>query len=80
MSAQKMRQKTVEQQYRAGASDRLEVLASQIETAATTVAQLDTQAKLQEAIGALEAALQRPLETNVSSIEQSISLEKESSK
>jgi outer membrane protein TolC len=47
----------------AGAADRLDLLNAQIAFDAAALARLDSQAKLQSAIGALENALQRPTDS-----------------
>jgi outer membrane protein TolC len=60
MSAQTAQQRSVEQQFSAGAVDQLEVLTSSLELNAARLAQLDAQVKLQAAVGALEDAIQRP--------------------
>jgi outer membrane protein TolC len=45
----------------AGAVDRLDVLTAGLELNAASIARLDAQVKLQQAVGALEDAVQRPL-------------------
>ena len=50
---------------KAGAMDKVDLLAAQIEFSAAALARLDAQAKLQTAIGELEDALQRPLAGDV---------------
>ena len=42
--------------------DRLEVLTAELELNAASIARLDAQVKLQQAVGALEDAVQRPLD------------------
>jgi outer membrane protein TolC len=60
LTAQRQQQASVEQQLKAGAADRLEVLTSQLEVATSELALEDSQAKLHLALGALEDAVQRP--------------------
>ena len=43
--------------------DRLDVLTAELELNAASIARLDAQVKLQQAVGALEDAVQRPLTT-----------------
>jgi outer membrane protein TolC len=61
-AAQAKQQQLVEAQFQAGAIDRLEVLNAQVELNAAQVAQFEAQVKLQQALGALENAVQRPFE------------------
>ena len=60
-AAQKTQQQSIEAQFQAGAVDRLDVLTAELELNAASIARLDAQVKLQQAVGALEDALQRPL-------------------
>ncbi len=53
---------SIEAQFQAGAVDRLGVLTAELELTAASIARLDAQVKLQQAIGALEDAVQRPLD------------------
>ncbi len=50
-------------QFEAGAASRMDVLGAEIEFSAAALARLDAQAKLQTAIGALEDAVQRPMDS-----------------
>jgi outer membrane protein, heavy metal efflux system len=59
--AQAKQRASVEQQFETGAADRLEVLNARLELAASELAQIDGLVKLQQAAGALEDAVQRPL-------------------
>jgi outer membrane protein TolC len=59
--AQKARRESVEAQIKAGAAERLDLLNAQFESAASVLAELDAQVKWQQAFGALEDAVQRPL-------------------
>jgi outer membrane protein TolC len=61
LATQRKQQESVEQQFKAGAADRLDVLAAQLELAASELAVQDGQTKLHQALGALEDAAQRPL-------------------
>lgn len=62
IGAQSAQVKSAEAQFQAGAVDRLEVLAAQLELSTAQLARLDAQIKLQQAIGGLEDAIQRPFE------------------
>jgi outer membrane protein TolC len=62
MAVQRKQVETVEQQYKAGGADRVDLLAAQLDLAASEAAVLDGQTKRQQAVGALEDALQRPLD------------------
>ncbi len=61
MAAQAVQEESVAARAEAGAVDRLEVLAADLELNAAGVARLDAQARLQQAVGALEDAVQRPM-------------------
>jgi outer membrane protein, heavy metal efflux system len=61
LATQRKQQAAVEQQSRAGAADRLDVLTAQLEAAASELALADSQTGLHQALGALEDAVQRPL-------------------
>jgi outer membrane protein, heavy metal efflux system len=56
-------QHSVEQQYQAGAADRLDLLTAQFELATSELVVADGQTRLHQALGALEDAVQRPLTT-----------------
>jgi outer membrane protein TolC len=60
-AAQTRQQQSIEAQFQAGAADRLDVLTAELEINAAALARLDAQTKLQQAAGALEDAVQRPL-------------------
>ncbi len=62
VQAQAAQQRSVQAQFRAGAVDRLEVLTSELELSAAQTAALDAQLKVQQALGVLEDAVQRPFE------------------
>ena len=57
---QTKRRELIEAQLKAGAVEPLDLLNVQVEAAAADVAQLDGQTRLQQAIGALESAVQLP--------------------
>ncbi len=59
--AQAKRRESVEAQFKAGATDQLDLLNAQFESASAELVQFDARLKLQQAIGALEDAVQRPL-------------------
>jgi len=62
VATQTNQQHSIEEQFRAGALDRLEVLNGELELNAAALARLDAQVKLEQAVGALEDAVQRPFE------------------
>ena len=62
LDAERQQQQSVEAQLRAGAADPLDLLNVQFELGAAALAQLDGQARLQQSVGALEDALQRPID------------------
>jgi len=71
-TAQQKQSDAVAAQARAGAADQVDLLDAQIELGAGELAQLDGRVKLQQAFGALEDAVQRPLAgVRASVIEQS---------
>jgi cobalt-zinc-cadmium efflux system outer membrane protein len=59
---QRAQLQAAEAQFQAGAVDRLEVLASELESNAADLARFEAQVKLQQAVGGLEDAVQRPFE------------------
>ena len=61
LATQRTQQESIEQQLKAGAVDRLDVLTAQLELATSELAVEDSQIKLHQALGALEDAVQRPL-------------------
>ena len=70
-AAQKQQNEFVAAQQNAGAADKLDLLNAQNELAASQLVQLDGRIKAQQAFGALEDAVQRPIESpNASIIEQ----------
>jgi outer membrane protein TolC len=62
ITSQEAQQRSVAAQFQAGATDRLEMLTAQIELNATELTRLEAQLKLHQAFGALEDAIQRPLD------------------
>jgi outer membrane protein TolC len=60
IAAEQRQQKSAEAQLQAGAGERLDLLNAQLELSGALLAQLDSEAKLQSALGALEDALQSP--------------------
>lgn len=62
VAAQEKQQRSVQSQFQAGALDRLDVLNAELELSAAQLARFDAQVKLQQALGALEDAVQRPFE------------------
>jgi outer membrane protein TolC len=60
-AAQTTQQQSINAQFQAGAVDRLEVLTAELELNAASIARLDAQVKLQQVVGTLEDAVQRPL-------------------
>jgi outer membrane protein, heavy metal efflux system len=63
LATQRKQRESVEQQFKAGAVDRLDVLTAQLELATSELTVEDGQTKLHQALGALEDAVQRPLPT-----------------
>lgn len=61
-TAERAQYDTVNAQYQAGASDRLELLNAQLEYSTVALSELDAQSKLQQAAGDLEDAIQQPME------------------
>jgi outer membrane protein, heavy metal efflux system len=55
------RAESVAGQFRAGAADQLDLLNAQLESASGKLVELDGQIKLQQAVGALADAVQRPI-------------------
>jgi cobalt-zinc-cadmium efflux system outer membrane protein len=60
-ASQKRRAEAVEAQLKAGAADQFDLLNSQIELSANEILQLNARVKLQQSFGALEDAVQRPI-------------------
>jgi len=60
--AQSQRRESVAAQFKAGATDQLELLNAQSEYLAAELVQLDGHIKLQQAVGAMEDAIQRPFD------------------
>ncbi|MDB6022833.1 MAG: Outer rane efflux protein [Pedosphaera sp.] len=79
-ATQKKQSEGVEAQVKAGAADRLDLLNSQIELGATALVELDGQVRVQQAFGALEDAVQRPIEAMASALQQHAQAMKENKK
>lgn len=79
-AAQKKQGESVAAQVQAGAAEQLDLWTSQLESGAVALAELDAQVKLQQAIGALEDAVQRPLNMPANPFAPSPNKEKETSK
>lgn len=62
VAAQQKQSASVEAQYKAGASDQLDLLNARFEFSAASLAELDAQLKAQQSLGALEDAVRRPLD------------------
>jgi cobalt-zinc-cadmium efflux system outer membrane protein len=62
LTAQTAQQRSTQAQFQAGAVDQLEVVSSELELNSAEQARLEGQVKLQQAMGALEDAVQRPFE------------------
>jgi outer membrane protein TolC len=60
LAAEQRQQKSAEAQLQTGAGDQLDLLTAQLELTNARLGQLDNEAKVQSAFGALEDALQRP--------------------
>jgi cobalt-zinc-cadmium efflux system outer membrane protein len=60
-ATQKKQFDDTEEQFETGAADQLEVLGSRLDFITTTLAEIDARTKLQQAVGALEDAIQRPV-------------------
>jgi len=63
LAAEREQEKSAGAQLEAGAGERLDWLNAQMETGNAALTQLDTEERLQSAIGALEDALQQPADT-----------------
>jgi outer membrane protein TolC len=61
-AAQAAQERTIKEQLQAGAVDRLDLLTAELELNAADLVRLDAQVKLQQAVGTLEDAVQRPLD------------------
>ena len=65
LAAERQQQQSVEAELKAGAADQLDMLNVQLELGVATLARLDGQARLQQSLGALEDALQRPMDERI---------------
>ncbi len=79
-AAYQSQRESVAAQVRAGATEPLDLLNAQLESGAVALAELEVQMKLQQAIGAWEDAVQRPLNLPTTAFESSPNQEKEQSK
>jgi len=70
LAAEERQQKSAQAQLEAGAADQLDSLNAQLELDSASLAQLENETQLQEALGALEDALQSPLTLPDSVIQQ----------
>lgn len=61
LAAQKTREQAVADMLRAGEEDRLALLGARLERIASALSRLDAQVKVQQSLGLLEDAVQRPL-------------------
>jgi outer membrane protein TolC len=77
---QREHQGTVEQQFEAGAADSMEDLSARIEADSAAVVELDGQFKVQQALGALEDAVQMPLVVAQAALENKTQAWKEETK
>ena len=62
----RQQQRSVEEQFKAGAADQLDLFNAQFELGVATLGQFDWQTKVQQSLGALEDALQRPVDSTES--------------
>ncbi len=62
-ASQKKQQEAIEAQWRAGAAAQFDVLNSEFELGATQLLRLNGQVKLHQSLGALEDAIQRPIDS-----------------
>src|SRR5437773_1861458 len=62
LAAARQQLRSVEAQLKAGAADPLDLLNAQLELGVATLARLEIQTRLEQSFGALEDALQRPIE------------------
>jgi outer membrane protein, heavy metal efflux system len=60
--AQRTLHENTEAQFKAGAADQLELVSSELELETAQLAELDSRVKVHQALGALEDAVQRPIE------------------
>lgn len=77
---QQAQRESVEQQFKAGAVEQLDLLSAQIESGVAALGELDAQAKFQQALGAVEDAVQRPFDVNQAMLESPSVKGKETSK
>ena len=70
LAAEEQQQKSAQAQLEAGAADQLDLLNAKLEFDSASLAQLENETQLQEAVGQLEDALQSPLTLPDSVIQQ----------
>ncbi len=70
LTAELRQQKSAQAQFEAGAADSLDLLNAKLEFASASLAQLENESQLQQALGQLEDALQSPLTLAASVIRQ----------
>jgi outer membrane protein TolC len=70
LAAAEAQQKSVAAQVQAGAAERLDLSSAEIELTTVRLAQLDGEAQLQAAVGALEDALQSPADSLAAAIQK----------
>lgn len=70
LAATERQEQAIEQQVQAGAADRLDLVSAQMELNTIRLAQLDNEAQLQSAVGALEDALQSPADQMAAAIQR----------
>lgn len=63
--AQAKQRDLIESEFKAGAVERIDLLGAQIEFQSAALAELDARVKFQQAVGALEDAVQRPISGDV---------------
>ncbi len=72
-AAQQEQQKSTQSQLAVGAADQLDALGAQLEFASAALVQLENEAQMQRALGALEDALQQPAEVISAAVEKTSS-------
>jgi len=77
VAAQQSQRESVAAQAKAGAAEELDLINAQIEAGTTALAALEAEVRLQQAIGALEDAIQRPLALPAMALESSPRKDKE---
>ena len=70
LAAEQQQQKSAQAQLQVGAADQLDSLNAQLELDSASLAQLENETQLQQALGQLEDALQSPLTLPDSVVQQ----------